>query len=574
LERVRKEVGAVTSYKTWFRRTKRCGDERGAVLMLAVPGLIVAMAACALSVDIGRQALAKRGVQSVADMAALDAARDPANAQAVGEAAAARNGFDLSVVGNSLAVEVGSVDAANNFSAGVEASAVRVTVGSVVDYIFAPGTRAVKARAVAKIHDPKRAGLMIGSSLASVDTTKAPLIDAVLGQMMGGSADVVGWQALLSSHVTLGELRGELVEAGVAAGTPEQLLDADLTLAQLAQATADALTAKGDSNASLYGGPYGIVAQSTTTTRFKLGSFMKLDVAGGDAVLDGEINAFHLLTASAMAANGTNTISIADAGVSVPGVTTTALSLQVIEPPVWVAGRAGVTASTAQVRLTVTPRLDLPITVAGLVLPTLTGALPLSLEAAGAQGTLKQITCPDPAGGIVVGVDTKPFAGDASATLRVSDATGPLLDIPTTGSIPETTPAATDLAFSYDDEFWPTAASKRAGSVPIGLAGLTSFSQDGDPTVLGLLSVPIIDVVNGAYAALGPVMGDLDTTILSPLLATLGVTIGASDVTAIRSDFTGCDSPPSGARRVMPSNRPPTRSRRRPTHLRCAPTSS
>lgn len=78
--------------------------------------------------------------------------------------------------------------------------------------------------------------------------------------MMGGSADVVGWQRLLNSHVTLGGLQSELADAGVQAGTPAQLLDAKVTLAQLAQATAGVLGAKGDSNASLYTGRYGIVA--------------------------------------------------------------------------------------------------------------------------------------------------------------------------------------------------------------------------------------------------------------------------------------------------------------------------
>ncbi|MGH9150809.1 MAG: pilus assembly protein TadG-related protein [Acidimicrobiales bacterium] len=513
-------------------------------MILAVPGLVLAMAASALSVDIGRHALEKRRNQSVADLAALDAARDPLTAQAAAEAAAERNGFRLSTPGNTVTAEVGSVDAANTFTPGAGESAVRVSIASQVDYIFAPGSRRVTARAVATIHDPKRAGFAIGSSLAGIDTTKAPLLDAVLGQMMGGSADVVGWQGLLGSHVTLGELHAELVEAGAHTGTPEEFLDAEITLAQLAQATADVLTNKGDSNAALYAGSYGIVAQSKNSATFSLGELMMLDLSSRGAVTAGEINAFQLLTASAIVANGTNTVAVPDAGVSVPGVSNTSLSLQVIEPPVWVAGAQGVTASTAQVRLTVTPTLDLPISVTGLIDPMLSGALPFAIEAAGAQGTLSGITCPDPAGGIVVTVDTKPFSGAASTTLRASDATGPLLDIPTMGTVPETTPSSTDLAFSYADEFWPTAPSKRAGSVPVGLGGLASFTQEGDPTVLGVLTVSILDIVNGAYAALGPLMDDLDTTVVSPLLSTLGVSIGASDVTAVKGEFTGCDVPP------------------------------
>jgi uncharacterized membrane protein len=55
-------------------------DESGAILVRAVPGVVLALVATALSVDIGRQVVEKRTDQSVADAAALDASRNPANA--------------------------------------------------------------------------------------------------------------------------------------------------------------------------------------------------------------------------------------------------------------------------------------------------------------------------------------------------------------------------------------------------------------------------------------------------------------------------------------------------------------
>ena len=56
-------------------RIRNSRRERGAVLVLAVPAVVVCIAAAALGIDIGRVALDKRSDQRVADLAALDAAR-------------------------------------------------------------------------------------------------------------------------------------------------------------------------------------------------------------------------------------------------------------------------------------------------------------------------------------------------------------------------------------------------------------------------------------------------------------------------------------------------------------------
>ena len=78
--------------------TRREGqpDEKGAILVLAAVGLVVAMIAAGLAVDIGRLASFARTDQKVADLAALDAVRVlPTNPTAAAAASAARNGFPL-----------------------------------------------------------------------------------------------------------------------------------------------------------------------------------------------------------------------------------------------------------------------------------------------------------------------------------------------------------------------------------------------------------------------------------------------------------------------------------------------
>lgn len=58
------------------RKEIRASGERGSVLILSTVCLVIAMLAAALAVDLGRLASDKRTDQKIADLAALDAARD------------------------------------------------------------------------------------------------------------------------------------------------------------------------------------------------------------------------------------------------------------------------------------------------------------------------------------------------------------------------------------------------------------------------------------------------------------------------------------------------------------------
>ena len=80
---------------TWiWKRLHRQADERGAVLILAVAGVLLATIAAALAVDLGRQAAEKRTNQKVADLAALDGAR------ALPDQTAVENAVDASLTRN------------------------------------------------------------------------------------------------------------------------------------------------------------------------------------------------------------------------------------------------------------------------------------------------------------------------------------------------------------------------------------------------------------------------------------------------------------------------------------------
>ncbi len=103
----------------------RARDERGAVLIILIPAIVMTVFACALGVDVGRIAVDKRNDQSVADVAALDAARAlsplssllahsvyQSTAQTAAEATAARNGFDRA--DQTVTATVGSINPLTN----------------------------------------------------------------------------------------------------------------------------------------------------------------------------------------------------------------------------------------------------------------------------------------------------------------------------------------------------------------------------------------------------------------------------------------------------------------------------
>ena len=328
-------------------------------------------------------------------------------------------------------------------------------------------------------------------------------------------------------------------------GTVDQLLTTDVTLAKLAQATANALNAAGDADAALYAGPAGIVAQSTSTATFQLGKLFSVATGAGDAALATQVNAWDLLVGSAMVANGTNLLSVPDAGITIPGLGTTSLAIKVIEAKKTYIGPAGGSVSTSQVELTLTPTLDRPLTVLGLAGARLTGSFPLTVTSAGATGTLSSITCSGGSAGVRVTTDLKALSASTSATLGVSAtvlfATVPVASVSTSGGLALADPTSENVDFAYPAQFTPTSTGKRVGSAPLGMSTSSAFTAN--VTSLGVLTLPV-DLGLAVQSDLKVVAGLLDEHIMKTLHETLGISVGVADVAALKDAFDhGCANP-------------------------------
>lgn len=547
-----------TTFRSVIGRRRAQRGERGAILILSAAGMVIALIASALAIDIGRLAQAAREDQKIADMAALDAIRGvPADFQVLAEASALRNGFPVGQPGYSVvAVEGTKVNGTTCQSVpGAGSACVTVTSPHSNDFPFVGGRNSMTRAGMAA--ETAFAGFYIGSSLVTIDSSRSAILDRVMGRMLRGSnlsISGVSWSGLTTANITLEALRLQLVNMGFAAGTVSEMMAADLTLSQLLTATAAAMTAQGETagEVAVLNALTAQVAAATLAV-FELGDFMTVASGADNTALASELNVFQLVTAAAQVANGSNFIDVSNVGVTVPNVGSTRISLQVIEPPQYYFGPVGGSVSTGQISLTVSPTLNLPVTVAGLASVVVTNELPVRITGAGATGTLSAAICGTGAG-ITVTVDPKAFAGSATASLnaRVSlSVLGipvPIADviIPTTNVTPSTDGGPSDLFFSYPAQFPPplgTTTSKHAGSQPIGIGTLTQISA-GTPTVqlLGAtpLPVPVGDIVTAVLNALGPVLTNVDNNVMTPLLQVLGLDVGSADVTA---DSLQCDTP-------------------------------
>ena len=524
-------------------------DERGSILVLSTVRLVIALIFGGLAIDLGFIAQEARRNQKVADMAALDSVRvlptDPTTAAI--ESAARNNFLDTA----NILTEWGPTKTGpwTSSAAGLaDAKAVRVTIRSVHDnqFPFLSDGQNVIRRAIAEKKDI--AGFTIGSSLLTFNSSSSALLNPILSRWLGGTVNLsaLSYQGLAAGHVSLEALRFQLASMGVAAGTVDQMLTSDITLAQFYRATAQALAANGQTaNATIFDT---LRIQAISTTTFKLGEMVKIGQGGSDSAGSAQLNLFQLLTGSATAANGQNLISVNNVNITVPNTASVDMTLRVIEGPKTYIGPVGNSVSTGQIALTITPRIN-ALNLLGLV--NVTGTAPIDLTAAGATGTLKSIACPSK--DIVVTAD--PVAIDASSkttTLAVTTLVGlPLLDVNVSAARSAIDEPATDLPFAYDAEFNPpNQYSKTAGSSMVGLEAATNTTgTPANVNALGLLSIGLGagTITSAVVNLVDTLIGDIDELVVTPLLNSLGLDMGAADVTALGYDpVTGLGLPQCG----------------------------
>jgi uncharacterized membrane protein len=518
-------------------------SESGVVaVVVALVTCLVLVPVAALAVDIGMQRVARRDMQAVADVVALDLAR-----QLDGRTWAQLHGHlpqwvDKSVARNrsgptdpTVVAELGRVDPAAYDPANPDAyftpitsdlggvpTAVRVTAAGTVDFSIHGGSGGVVRTAIAR--SESSACFRLGSYALNLDSQSSPLLNALIGDALDVSA--LSYTGLANANVSLLGLAAEL---GV--GSTDELLALDnLSLGELYLAAAHALQKSGGETAD--------VTLLNNLASLGLGSLPHLGFGdlialqpGDDAALGTSVNLLDLVATSAFIANGTNALAIPNLTATLPGLGSVTSSLQIIEGPQLACGAVGVaTAHTAQVKLHVSVELDpanlLNILLLGLV--TIEGRIDVDVELAAATGTLRGVQCaPGQPDGIDVEVASALSQIGVSLPLTVKLIGIPIVSV--TGGLGTTVPAANATAqIRVPPSTYGSPVSTGTGTV---LPGLTL--GDLHATLLGVIDLSLVlnairDVV--LTPIVNPLLSTVNTALLTPLTDLLGINLAGADV--------------------------------------------
>jgi uncharacterized membrane protein len=518
-------------------------DRRGGIAIMAAVGAGVACLLAAIVIDGGSIALATRRAQAAADLSALAAAHDLANAQRAAEATAKANvGQDLQVTTvTGTYVPNASVAPDARFSpTSDDMNAAKVTVIMPARVWFArwilgkdrvevtrTGTAAVRSTA-------PMATLSIGSRLAALD---GGLANQVLSGLTGSqvSLSLMNYRALADVNVDLlGFTDALATHAGVTIGDYESLLEQDVDAGD-ALRILEALTNGADSGLNR-------LAQAADGQSFRIGQLIGAEAGAEHGLrggLDVGVSALDLTNAMLELSSGDRQVAL-DLGAKA-GLADLDVWLAIGERPnrsPWLAvAKSGQPIiRTAQARLYVEARTAQSLSGLAQV------KLPLLVELASSEARLEQINC-EGARSVKVGVRpgvARARIGTTSRSTLDDFKTAPVVQPASLVNVAGLVviKAAADIE-AADQSFKPVTFSdaqiRNQTPQTVKSTGFTSglvsslfgrMQLDVKIVGLGLGLGNLTQSLNGLLSPLGPV---LDGTVNS-VLETLGLSFGEADV--------------------------------------------
>lgn len=531
---------------------------QGAVAPLAAIILTVMIGFAAIGVDVGSFYLARRTLQTAADLAAIAAANDMPRARAAALASITAAGYPPETL---TALQTG-VYAANKAmpvdrrfaSAGSQpGNAVRLELRSRTPMIFGKallfltgqaadgGQGGVELTVRATATSSRFVSLSIGSRLADLN---GGLPNALLGALLGTkvSLSAMDYDALASANIDLfGFSKALAGQLGLSAASYREVLTANVRTGQLLNAAVSAARTSGGNAAAVaalvsLGNAAATASGVVNLSRLiDLGAFSDMPI-DGRPLIGARINALDLVRAIAELA-GSGRLVRASVNLGLPGIASVALSIAVGERPVgraWLAvGAETVSVHTAQTRVLLDVSLVGDSTFALI-------HLPLYLEIAAATATVPRISCSD--GSVQVAV--RPAVtdvwigsvGEAEMTnmqARPAPKPATLVNIPLLARI---SGRAHVTVSNMDDVNLGFSASDIATGQPK-VADTRNFLTSLTASLLGDLRLYVdnfsllpVDVMGGLLAkTLAKVTAPVDT-LLYQTLDLLGVGLGSADV--------------------------------------------
>jgi uncharacterized membrane protein len=520
-------------------------QERGAIALMTAICMLFVIAAAAMAVDIGSTVWTKRSLQRVAGMASLDAVRalndlrDGAQtrcsqALTYAQHAATRNNFTYAASGNSLSIQLGTVDQttkvftmlSNCVSAPLDpstANAVLVTMTTTPTFAFMPGQEQLTVAATAT--SDAKAAIEMGTWLARFSTSNSTPLDKILfclgngGGTCSNSAGVtaVGYGGLASGSINYGDLFTQL---GI--GSTSDIANTSVTYKNFLLAAATVMSNKGDSTSATALNALATAASGSPS--FKFGDMMSV-TGGYTSAAAMNANLLDLVTSAAELANNDNFLEVDNLGVSVPGVSSINMKATVIQKPVKAWGPAGTsTPETSQLRTEFDIQLATPLKLC-LALVCTNVPLTLKMYAEGASGhaTISSIACAttNTNDTVTVAANTSAvtlYVGQVTPDSAFTNTSGPATVSPATLAsttvlgIPVTITASNNMAISAASQSITLGpgAYTRSGSI-----GSNSITTDALATGLSInMSIGALTVSGSSVLSLlTPVLQAVDTSL-------------------------------------------------------------
>ncbi|KWT06847.1 membrane protein [Pseudomonas syringae pv. avii] len=507
------------------RYTAMPARQRGAIGLIAALTLGLALLCALVVVDSGRLYLEKRSLQRVADIAALEAAgrrgacSGAASAPDFANQSAIRNGFTPNTDGRTLVTRCGTLtvgalsqrvfvaDSTQALAIQVVAShpvprSIAAGIGAAFDKSPSPANVTLSATAVAASAAPLVA-LTIRSATMTVDSTRAAILNPVIGSLLGGSLNlsVANWQGLASTDLSLLSYLNRLkTDLNLTAVGYSDVLNTSVSVSQLIQSAINVL----DPGATLTGtatiaGLQALKLAAGATT-VVLGDLLSIQGSSDIAALNTNLRLLDLVQGLAQLANDKTGISTA-AQINVGTLAQVTTRIQVVEPPQLSAigdpskidplnpktGANRIYVRTAQMRAlvsinlpglgTITSLANTAGSVVGSLTPTLNSALSLNIA-----GLVTSATC-------AVGLNSCMVTDFKFLT---SGTSGPRIDLS----------LALASADTYVTGFTCTSNTNKTLSVKTDAALLSAkvglindgFPASTDPTAITTTPLPVLDI--------------------------------------------------------------------------------
>lgn len=545
------------------RRAERrlpASRQRGAIGLFGILTLLCGLLFTALAVDAGRLWMERRQLQSIADLAALEAAgtigcaANLADVQAAAQAAAVRNGYGDNLTQAPNRVEIGklkTVGGERQFIAGAAPEAVHVVATESVPASMLLGGLIgnrvrITAEATARA-EPAQATFGAGSYLLRVSATgkDANLLNLLLGGLLGSSLslDVASYQGLANANVTL----LQLLQVNATVGSVEELLNANLTIREVIDMTRGAVILHDSGLSTVVGALDSLLMNTVNALDLRLGDVLNVATPVTDAAANLDLNVLDLITATLMVANKNNAISL-PLGINIPGLVNLSADINIIQPPQIAVGPAGRDADGNWCTEAKTAQIDVGVTSFINVLGLATVDLKLGVEVAQGSAHLKTLVTQPGAAQAVIGATP----GVASVVLTNQAGTGPasvsllfgLLELARIGiNLPIQPGNATDLNYDVTTPLADKLPITQSVSSSLG-DSLENALKSPDALDVELLVIPglgsllkllgidldaILDAV--LNSVLSPLLGMIGEVLLDPLLRLLGIQLGGLDVT-------------------------------------------